>query len=124
MKKITAFFAAVLFGVAVYAQDAANFYKFTSVQEADKVITVLTTQLKLNAKESSAVAELIKTSAQSQVEQYKLEQNKDVNMVNMIVSRQTRHIEANLKNIIGEERFRLYETNKTKYAAQAKETKN
>lgn len=109
MKKLLSIATLVLFGATVaFAQESFQLYKFNSQRDAEKVLKVLNAELKLNAEQYKTVEDLLFKSAQSQVELYAKEQNKDIHMVEMIVTRNTRHIEGNLQSILGEKLFKSY----------------
>lgn len=113
MKKLFSITMLVLFGAAVaFAQESFQLYKFNSQRDAEKVLKALNAELKLNAEQYKSVEDLLFKSAQSQVELYAKEQNKDVHMVDMIVTRNTRHIEGNLQNILGEKLYKTYNDKK------------
>ncbi|MCS6935018.1 MAG: hypothetical protein NZM35_07695 [Chitinophagales bacterium] len=113
MKKLTTLlFTIIASSALLMAQENYPLYKFTSRADAEKVLRVLQSDLKLNADQYKAVQELLFNSAKSQQELYAMEQNKDPKMVEMIVLRNTRHIEANLQNILGEDLFKIYNLKK------------
>ncbi len=104
----------------LFAQQITDLYKFNSQVDAERVITILKNELKLSSDELSAVSELLLASAKSQIELSGKEQNKDAYEASTILRRQTQHIEANLQNIIGVERFKLYQSQKSAIEAKTK----
>lgn len=104
----------------LFAQQITDLYKFNSQVDAERVITILKNELKLSSDEFIAVSELLLVSAKSQIELSGKEQNKDAYEASTILRRQTQHIEANLQNIIGVERFKLYQSQKSAIEAKTK----
>lgn len=114
MKKlILSFFAVAMIAVSATAQSSFQLYKFTESKQADVVLKVLSSELKLNDNQFSSIKQLIMGSAQSQIEQYKSELAKNPEHVANIVRRQSTHIEGNLKNILGEDKYKIYESSKS-----------
>lgn len=109
MKKIVALLSTALFVLTVFAQSGNSLYKFTSERQADILLKAISSEFKTTEAEFVKINELMSGSARSQVEQYQQEAAKDVNMVEMIVNRQTRHIEANLEQILGADKFKEYQ---------------
>ena len=125
MKRI--FATSVLFlalAVGAFAQSSTNLFKMTSVEDADLVLKVLTTDLHLDPAVHGQVRELLQKSAKSQAEQMMRMQSKDEQMESAIVTRQSLHIETNLKNIIGEDKYKQYEQLKDKLAADLSKLKH
>jgi hypothetical protein len=121
MKKILAtstFF--ILFAIAAFAQTTSDLYKMKSATDAEIVLKALSSQLNLTGDEFSKVREILTKSALSQSEQAQRKENQTPEMENMILTRQTLHIETNIKGVIGEEKFRLYESLKAKITEQVK----
>ena len=104
----------------LFAQQITDLYKFNSQVDAERVLTILKNELKLSSDEFIAVSELLLVSAKSQIELSGKEQNKDAYEASTILRRQTQHIEANLQNIIGVERFKLYQSQKSAIEAKTK----
>ncbi|MFN8323781.1 MAG: hypothetical protein U0T74_14050 [Chitinophagales bacterium] len=104
----------------LFAQQITDLYKFNSQVDAERVSTILKNELKLSSDEFIAVSELLLVSAKSQIELSGKEQNKDAYEASTILRRQTQHIEANLQNIIGVERFKLYQSQKSAIEAKTK----
>lgn len=121
MKKcITTSVLFVAFVIAAIAQTQSDLFKMTTEADADVVLKVLSTELKLNHEEFSKVREILVKSAQSQAQSL---QDKNLNTPEMqvtVLKRQTLHIEANLKNVLGEEKYKSYEAAKAKLAEQVK----
>ncbi|MCW5907439.1 MAG: hypothetical protein KIS94_06245 [Chitinophagales bacterium] len=121
MKKfITTSVLFVAFAVAAMAQTQSDLFKMTTEADADVVLKVLSTELKLSTEEFSKVREILVKSAQSQAQSL---QDKNLNTPEMqvnVLRRQTLHIETNLKTILGEEKFKAYEAAKTKLTEQVK----
>lgn len=109
MKKIFALFTAAFFAVTLFAQTGNTLYKFTNERQADYLLKAISLNFKMTDSESAKIMEVLQGSARSQVEQYQQESGKDANMVDMIVNRQTRHIEANFEQILGADRFKEYQ---------------
>lgn len=111
MKSISATLIALLFmTLSMNAQSASQLYKFTDLKKSEAVLKALSSELKLSESDFDKVKLLIQGSAQSQMEQFKSELAKDPDHVANIVRRQTTHIEGNLRNIIGEDKFKQYES--------------
>ena len=120
MKRI---FATTIFCLGLnflFAQQISDLYKFSSQVDAERVVGVLKNELNLSSDELTAVSELLLASAKSQIELSGKEQNKDAYESSTILRRQTQHIEANLQNIIGVERFKLYQSQKSAIEAKTK----
>lgn len=122
MKSISATLIAMLIVVlSANAQSASTLYKFTDLKKSEAVLKVLSSELKLSESDFDKVKLLIQGSATSQMEQYKSDLSKDPDHVANIVRRQTVHIEGNLRNIIGEDKFKQYETLKASIEKKAQE---
>ncbi len=121
MKKILATSSLfLLFAVAAFAQTSSDLFKMQSATDAEIVLKALATELKLEGDQFAKVREILSKSALSQQEQAQRKENQNPEMESMILNRQTLHIEANLKGVLGEEKFKLYETAKAKIAQQVK----
>lgn len=121
MKKIlstSVFF--ILFAVAAFAQTQSDLYKMKSATDAEIVLKAMAAELKLEGEQFAKVREILTKSAISQQEQAQIKENNTPGMESMIVNRQSLHIEANLKGVLGEEKYKLYETSKAKIAEQVK----
>ncbi|MBK7149474.1 MAG: hypothetical protein IPH78_11795 [Bacteroidetes bacterium] len=122
MKSISATLIALLFmTLSMNAQSASQLYKFTDLKKSETVLKALSSELKLSESDFDKVKLLIQGSAQSQMEQFKSELAKDPDHVANIVRRQTTHIEGNLRNIIGEDKFKQYESLKPAIEKKAQE---
>ncbi len=123
MKKIFASaFLLLAFAAMSFGQQAYSLYKLSGGQaDADIVLKAMSIELKLTEAEFPKVKELITTSARSQAELFSKPESKNPETAAMIVNRQTNHIEANLKNILGEDRFKKYTEVKAAIEAKAKE---
>ncbi len=122
MKKlILSLFAIAIIAVSVNAQSSFQLFKFTESRQADVVLKVLSSELKLSDSQFSSIKQLIMGSAQSQVEQYKSELAKNPEHVANILRRQTTHIEGNLKTILGEDKYKIYEGSKAGIEKKAQE---
>jgi hypothetical protein len=108
-KSILSFVFVAAFAMVAFAQQSTELYKFSTPADAEKVLKVLNTELKLSPNDFALVRNLLEKSALSQSEFAKTENAKDAATAKVILERQTRHIEGNLKNIIGEDRYNAYE---------------
>jgi len=108
-KSILSFVFVAAFTLVGFAQQSTELYKFATPADAEKVLKVLNSELKLSVNDFTLVRNLLEKSAISQSEFAKSENAKNAETARIILERQTRHIEANLKNIIGEDRFNAYE---------------
>ncbi len=123
MKKIfSSALLVLLFSAVSFAQTSTySLYKFNSTAESDIVLKALNLELKFSEAEFAKVQDILNASARSQSELYKLPDNKNPENITLIVNRQTMHIEGNLKNIIGEDRYKKYVAAKATIEAKAKE---
>lgn len=123
MKKIfSSALLVLLFSAVSFAQTSTySLYKFNSTAESDIVLKALNLELKFSEAEFAKVQDILNASARSQSELYKLPDNKNPENITLIVNRQTMHIEGNLKNIIGEDRYKKYIAAKASIEAKAKE---
>lgn len=110
----------ILFAVAAFAQTGSDLYKMKTAADAEIVLKALAAELRLEGNQFALVREILTKSATSQQEQAQRKENLTPEMESMIVTRQTLHIETNLKNVIGEEKFKQYELAKAKIAEQVK----
>jgi hypothetical protein len=110
----------ILFAVAAFAQTQSDLYKMKTASDAEIVLKALSSQLNLTGDEFAKVREILNKSALSQQEQAARKENQTPEMESMILNRQTMHIETNLKGVIGEEKYKLYESLKVKIAEQVK----
>jgi hypothetical protein len=111
MKRLFATSVMVLaFAAAIFAQKSFNLYNFDNTKSADAVIKVLNNELLLTPDQFTKVRDLLYASAKGQAE---LKQNKDAGNTaqqqDAMVTRQTMHIEGNLKAILGEDKYKRYE---------------
>ncbi|MFN8286041.1 MAG: hypothetical protein U0V74_04770 [Chitinophagales bacterium] len=123
MKKIFASaFLIMAFAAMSFGQQAYNLYKLSGgAAEADLVLKAMNIELKLTDAEFPKVKELITASARSQQELFTKPESKNPETATLIVQRQTTHIESNLKNILGEDRYKKYLEVKPAIEAKAKE---
>lgn len=123
MKKIFASaFLMLAFAAISFAQTGTPLFQFTKGQaDADIVLKAISLEIKLSDTEFPAVRELLSKSAASQVELFGKPENKDPEQAKLIWMRQTAHIEGNLRNILGEDKFKLYQDHKAAIEAKAKE---
>lgn len=121
MKKILATSTLfILFATVALAQNQSDLYRMKTATDAEIVLKALSSQLNLSGDEFAKVREILTKSATSQGEQAQRKENHTPEMENMILTRQTLHIETNLKSVIGVEKFKLYETSKAKILEQVK----
>lgn len=107
-----------------FAQTNNDLYKMRNAEDADLVLKVLTTNLHLDASVHGTLRDILQKSALSQQNQMAQMQTKDANLESVIVARQTAHIETNMKNLIGEEKYKLYEQLKDKITAEVVKLKH
>jgi hypothetical protein len=91
-------------------------------QEAGIVLNIINGELKLTEETYTKLKHMLEASALSQSEQLansQLAQEK----IDVMVMRQTNHIEANLKAMIGEAQYNLYLQKKADMVTKLKETR-
>lgn len=116
---MTTLFFAVAFTVLTFAQGSSQLYRMTTKQQADAVVSVLNTELKLSAEQTAQVRDIIYGSLKGQAEVMRPELSpNDVAQNNALLERQTLHIEGNLKSIVGDEKYKAYETAKPSLQAK------
>lgn len=122
MKQLFATFTLVicLFSAALAQQTvASDFYLMKNSGDADFVLKAINTELKLTGSTYQQVKDLIDRSAASQQEL--LKSRSDEGFVSSVKARQTAHIENNLRNILGEAQFALYQEKKAAMVAHLAE---
>ncbi len=107
-----------------FAQTSNDLFKMRNAEDADLVLKVLTNDLSLPADVHGTLRDILQKSAKSQQDQMARMQTKDANMESAIIARQTAHIETNMKNLIGEEKYKLYEQLKEKIVADVNKLKH
>lgn len=105
---------------AVSFAQSSNLYKLTSTDNADVVLKIMNDELKLTQEQFSAVRDLLYGSAKSQAEQYARKENQSGQNLEVIVTRQTQHIEGNLKQILGDAGFAAYTKKKASIEERVK----
>lgn len=100
---------------------ASDFYLMKTQKDAEYVLKAINLELHLSETEFNKVKELLFASAKSQGEQ--LQSNTDTERLNIIKTRQTAHIESNLKSIIGLDKYNIYLNKKAAIEAKLKELK-
>ena len=94
---------------------ASDFYLMKTQQDAEYVLKALNQELHLSETDFNKVKELLLTSAKSQQEQFRL--SPDAERISIIKTRQTASIENNLKRILGEDKYKIYQNNKARIEA-------
>ncbi len=97
---------------------ASDFYLMKTQQDAEYVLKALNQELHLSETDFNKVKELLLTSAKSQQEQFRL--SPDAERISIIKTRQTASIENNLKRIIGEDKYKIYQNKKASIEASLK----
>jgi hypothetical protein len=111
----------LLFALAsISFAQSSNLYKLTSTDKADVVLKIMNDELKLTQEQFSAVRDLLYGSAKSQMEQYARKDNQSGQNLEVIVTRQTQHIEGNLKQILGDAGFAAYTKKKASIEERVK----
>ena len=115
----------ILFAVMAfsYAQQtvASDFYLMKTQEEAQLVLKAINSELHLAEAEYAKVKELLTTSSKSQEEQ--LKSFTETERLNIIKTRQTAHIENNLRGIVGVDRYNIYLNKKADIEAKLKSFK-
>ena len=109
MKKIFGMFL-MLTTVFVFAQAQEGFdiYKMRTEKDADVVLNILKIKLKLSSSEYSQLHEIVYGSAHNQSEILANQKSMTASEIQNMVIRQAGHVEGNLENIIGKERYKTY----------------
>ena len=119
MKKLfTTLLTITIFTAFSFAQQQSGLFLFKNPTKADVVLKVLHGELKLTESQFTQIRDLIMSSAKSQAELFKTPENQTPEMTRAIEMRQTTHIEENMKNIMGADKFKIYQEKKTELAAK------
>lgn len=113
MKKLFATIVCAAFAVIAFAQ-SGNMYKMTTTQDADRVLKVLSTELKLEGTTFDKVREILLKSAENQAQMATRKENLTPDVETAIVNRQTAHIENNFKTVLSETQYQAYMASKDK----------
>ena len=124
MKKLLTTFTLIVTLVAFSFAGNSTIYAFTKIEDADAVLKVLNTELTLTQTQFTQVRDLLYGSARSQAELLKTEKGKDPVYADAVIIRQTAHIEANLKSLVGEDKFKIYQSKKADIEKQVAELKS
>ena len=124
MKKLFATTLILLSVIAFsFAQQtvASDFYLMKNTHDAELVLKAINNELKLSETTFAQVRDLLFTSAKSQAEQ--ITPTIETERVNIIKTRQTAHIENQLKTILGLDKFNIYQQKKAAMDTKLKELK-
>lgn len=112
MKKTIACILLTFILYIAFAQNTSSLYRITTRQQADIVLKAISTEVNLTNDEFSQLRDLLYASASGQEEISKQPGGNTQQTIESIVIRQTLHIEENMKNLIGADKFKLYQTKK------------
>ena len=124
MKKLFATTLILLSVIAFsFAQQtvASDFYLMKNTHDAELVLKAINNELKLSETTFAQVCDLLFASAKSQAEQ--ITPTIESERVNIIKTRQTAHIENQLKTILGLDKFNIYQQKKAAMDTKLKELK-
>lgn len=109
MQKLIATAVILLTALFSFAQQtvSSDFYAMKNTQEAAIVLNIINSELSLSAEAQTKLKHLLEASAQSQAEQLAFSPASQ-ERVNVMLMRQSNHIEANLKAMITEEQYNMY----------------
>ena len=125
MKKLltTALLALSVIAYSFAQQTVADdFYLMKTQKDAEFVLKAINMELHLNEPDFAKVQDVLFASAKSQGEQFASTPAPDAERTNIIKTRQTAHIENNLKVILGA-KYNVYLDNKAKIEANLKTLK-
>ncbi len=109
MQKLIATAVILLTALFSFAQQtvSSDFYAMKNTQEAAIVLNIINSELNLSTEAQTKLKHLLEASAQSQAEQLGFSPASQ-ERVNVMLMRQSNHIEANLKAMITEEQYNMY----------------
>lgn len=109
MQKLIATTVILLTALFSFAQQtvSSDFYAMKNTQEAAIVLNIINSELNLSTEAQTKLKHLLEASAQSQAEQLGFSPASQ-ERVNVMLMRQSNHIEANLKAMITEEQYNMY----------------
>jgi Spy/CpxP family protein refolding chaperone len=109
MQKLIATAAILLTVLFSFAQQtvSSDFYAMKNTQEAGIVLNIINSELNLSAEAQAKLKHLLEASAQSQSEQLAFSPASQ-ERTNVMLMRQSNHIEANLKAMITPEQYNTY----------------
>lgn len=109
MQKLIATAAILLTVLFSFAQQtvSSDFYAMKNTQEAGIVLNIINSELNLSAEAQTKLKHLLEASAQSQSEQLAFSPASQ-ERINVMLMRQTNHIEANLKAMVTPEQYNTY----------------
>lgn len=129
MKRL--FSTAVLFLAfvsATYAQQSFKLYRLTTPAYAEAFAKAVGEEVKLSSEQTEQLKELFSKTQHHQDELFQRAENTVGDRYEAYMSRQQGHLEGNIRMIIGEENYKLYEAAKprleTKMKAFAETKKN
>ena len=97
---------------------ASDFYLMKTPKDAENVLKAINLELHLSETEYAKLKDLLSASQKSQAEQFAETPAPNVDRTNVIKTRQTAHIESNLKALVGSDKYNIYV--RTKPAIEAK----
>ena len=100
---------------------ASDFYLMKNTHDAELVLKAINNELKLSETTFAQVRDLLFASAKSQAEQ--ITPTIETERINIIKTRQTVHIENQLKTILGLDKFNIYQQKKAAMDTKLKELK-
>lgn len=109
MQKLIATAAILLTVLFSFAQQtvSSDFYAMKNTQEAGIVLNIINSELNLSAEAQAKLKHLLEASAQSQSEQLAFSPASQ-ERINVMLMRQSNHIEANLKAMVTPEQYNTY----------------
>lgn len=108
------------FVAATYAQQSFKLYRLTSVEYADAFLKAVGEEVKVTGQQNEQLRELFRKSQEHQEELFKKQENLAEDRYDAYMNRQQGHLEGNMRIILGEENYKLYEEAKPKIEAKMK----
>ncbi len=98
--------------VATFAQSSFKLFRFTNLAQAELVLKSIGSEVKLTAAQTDQIRTLFTQNVTHQAEIFDKAENTQGDRYNMYMTRQTGHLEGNLRTILGEETYKQYEAAK------------
>lgn len=108
------------FVAATYAQQSFKLYRLTSTEYTDAFLKAISEEVKITGQQNEQLRELFSKTQQHQEEIFKRAENNEADRYEAYMNRQQGHLEGNMRMIIGEENYKLYEAAKPRLEAKMK----
>lgn len=106
----TLFIAAFVF--ATFAQQSFKIYRLTSAEYSETFVKAIASEVKLSGEQTEEIRELFRKAGAHQNELFSNPENTIEDRYDAYMNRQKGHLEGNLRIIMGDENYKIYEAAK------------